>query len=164
MAVKGKVYKYGNNIDTDVIYPARYNLLTEVPEIASHCMEDLDRNFIKTVEQGDIVVAGYNFGCGSCREHAIIAIKNSGVSCVIAKSFARVFYRSSLNYGMAIIECPEAAEEIANGDIVEADYTTGVIKDITTGKTWQAEPFPEFIQKIIKANGLINLTKEQYGI
>ena len=161
MSVKGKVYKYKDNVDTDVLYPARYNMVTDKKEMVTHCLEDLDRNFIKTVEPGDVIVAGTNFGCGSCREHALIALRDTGISCIIAKSFARVFYRSSINIGLSIIECPEAAEKIENGDQVEIDFSTGVIKDLTAGTEYQAEPFPPFIQQIIDAGGLIELTKKK---
>ena len=158
--MSGLVYKYGDNVDTDVLYPARYNMVTDTKEMISHALEDLDRDFIKKVQPGDIIVAGTNFGCGSCREHALIAIKGTGIRCIIAKSFARVFYRSSINIGLPIVECPEAASAIENGDSVEVDFTTGAIRDLTTGKEFQAEPFPEFIQQIIRAGGLIELTKK----
>ena len=159
MDAKGKVFKYGNNIDTDVIIPARYLNTTDHSELASHCMEDIDSNFIKEVSAGDIMVAGDNFGCGSSREHAPIAIKASGISCVIAKTFARIFYRNAINIGLPILECPDAAEAISQGDIVEVDYTNGEIHDITTGQVFQAVPFPDFIQDIINAGGLLNSIK-----
>ena len=155
MDAKGKVFKYGNNIDTDVIIPARYLNTTDHAELASHCMEDIDREFVKKVKAGDIIVAGDNFGCGSSREHAPIAIKASGVSCVIAGTFARIFYRNAINIGLPILECPEAAEAIAAGDTVEVDYSKGEIHDITTGKVFHAAPFPDFIKVIINAGGLL---------
>ena len=156
MNAKGTVFKYGDNIDTDVIIPARYLNTQSAAELASHCMEDIDKTFITRVQAGDIIVGGENFGCGSSREHAPLAIKAAGVSCVIAKSFARIFYRNSINIGMPILECPAASEAIANGDTVAIDFDTGVITDETTGQTFQAAPFPPFIQKIIAAGGLMN--------
>ena len=156
MNYTGDVIKYGDNVDTDVIIPARYLNTSDHSELASHCMEDLDKTFINRVKQGDIITAGYNFGCGSSREHAPIAIKASGVSMVIAKSFARIFYRNSINIGLAIVECPEAVDGISEGDRVEADMDNGIIKNLTTGKEYKTEPFPEFIQKIIENGGLIN--------
>ena len=159
MDAKGKVFKYGNNIDTDVIIPARYLNTTDHDELASHCMEDIDKDFINKVSKGDIMVAGDNFGCGSSREHAPIAIKAAGISCVIAKTFARIFYRNAINIGLPILECPEAAEAISSGDEVEVDYTKGEIIDITTGEKFTAVPFPDFIQEIIKAGGLLNSIK-----
>ena len=155
MKFNGTVLKYGDNVDTDVIIPARYLNTIDKKELASHCMEDIDKEFIHKVKAGDIMVAGYNFGCGSSREHAPIAIKESGVSLVIAKSFARIFYRNSINIGLAILECPEAAEAIANGDEVEADLDVGVIYDRTTGKQFKTQPFPAFIQTIISNGGLV---------
>lgn len=155
MEVEGKVIKYGDNVDTDVIIPARYLNTSDHAELASHCMEDLDTTFVTRVEKGDIMVAGHNFGCGSSREHAPIAIKASGISLVIAKSFARIFYRNSINIGLPIIECPEAAEDISEGDILEVDCGRGVIRNITTGKTYETLPFPDFIQGIIEDGGLI---------
>ena len=154
-----KVYKYGDNVDTDVIIPARYLNAPDEKSLASHCMEDIDPNFASTVEAGDIVVAGPNFGCGSSREHAPLAIKSCGVKCVIAPSFARIFYRNSINIGLPIVECPQAAEEIQAGDQVSVDFSTGVITDETTGKSYQAAPFPEFIDGIIKSGGLLNSLK-----
>ena len=156
MNAKGTVFKYGDNIDTDVIIPARYLNTQSAAELASHCMEDIDKTFITRVQPGDIIVGGENFGCGYSREHAPLAIKAAGVSCVIAKSFARIFYRNSINIGMPILECPAASEAIANGDTVAIDFDTGVITDETTGQTFQAAPFPPFIQKIIAAGGLMN--------
>ena len=150
-----KVYKYGNNVDTDVIIPARYLDTSDEKELAAHCMEDIDKTFVSRVKPGDMIVAGPNFGCGSSREHAPVAIKASGVSCVIAPSFARIFYRNAINMGLAIMECPEASEAITDGDELEVDFDTGVIFNATTGKSFQAEPFPEFIKKIIEADGLV---------
>lgn len=160
MINSGSVIKYGNNVDTDVIIPARYLNSSEPEFLAAHCMEDLDKNFHDRVKPGDIIVAGENFGCGSSREHAPAAIKASGISVVIAKSFARIFYRNSINIGLAIVECPTAAEEIADGDEVSVNLSTGVITDKTTGKEYQAEPFPEFIQNIISAGGLVEAVKK----
>ncbi|HIR40061.1 MAG TPA: 3-isopropylmalate dehydratase small subunit [Candidatus Coproplasma stercoripullorum] len=162
MKVQGRVFKYGNDVDTDVIIPARYLNTTSETELAGHCMEDIDPDFIKKVKAGDIIVAGDNFGCGSSREHAPIAIKASGVSLVIANSFARIFYRNSINIGLPILECPEAVKEISAGDIVSCDLGEGIIKNETTGKTFTAEPFPPFIQEIIKDGGLLpHITKTQ---
>lgn len=155
----GKVFKYGNNIDTDVIIPARYLNTQDHKELASHCMEDIDKTFIKKVSDGDIIVAGDNFGCGSSREHAPIAIKASGVSCVIAKTFARIFYRNSINIGLPILECVEASERIDAGDEVTVDFSTGVITNVTKGETYQALPFPDFIKNIIAEGGLLNSLK-----
>ncbi len=155
-AAKGTVFKYGDNVDTDVIIPARYLNATDHAELASHCMEDIDKDFVKNVKQGDIIVAEKNFGCGSSREHAPIAIKAAGVSCVIAKSFARIFYRNSINIGLPIIECEEAAQEIKAGDVVSIDFDTGVITDETTGKSFTGQAFPAFMQKIIDCEGLVN--------
>ena len=148
-------HKYGDHVDTDVIIPARYLASQDAKELASHCMEDIDRDFPKKVKDGDIIVAGLNFGCGSSREHAPVAIKASGISCVIAKSFARIFYRNAINIGLAILECPEAAEDINDGDEVSIDFDTGLITNKTKGKTYQAEPFPEFIKNMIKDGGLM---------
>ena len=155
MKFTGKVIKYGDNVDTDVIIPARYLNTSDHKELASHCMEDLDKDFTKRVEIGDIMVAGDNFGCGSSREHAPIAIKASGISLVIANTFARIFYRNAINIGLAILECPEAVANISDGDKVEADLDNGVIYNRTTGKSFKTQPFPEFIQKIITNGGLI---------
>ena len=154
-----KVYKYGDNVDTDVIIPARYLNAPDEKSLASHCMEDIDANFASTVEQGDIIVAGANFGCGSSREHAPLSIKACGVKCVIAPSFARIFYRNAINIGFPIVECAQASHEIQAGDQVDVDFSTGVITDTTQGKTWQAAPFPEFIDGIIKSGGLLNSLK-----
>ena len=161
MQFKGTVFRYGRDIDTDVIIPARYLNTSDPAELAKHCLEDLDKTFVERVTPGDIVVADENFGCGSSREHAPVAIKAAGVSCVIAKSFARIFYRNSINMGLPILECPEAAEEIRAGEQVSVDFDTGVITDVTTGKTYQAHPFPPFIQSIIKAGGLLASLKQQ---
>ncbi len=155
MKYEGKVIKYGDNVDTDVIIPARYLNTSDHAELASHCMEDLDKTFVSRVQTGDIMVAGQNFGCGSSREHAPIAIKASGISLVIAKSFARIFYRNAINIGLAIVECPEAVDGISEGDKVEADLDNGIIRNLTTGKEFSTAPFPEFIQNIIENGGLI---------
>ena len=162
MKASGKVFRYKDNVDTDVIIPARYLNSSDHNELASHCMEDIDPEFVKSVEKGDIIVADRNFGCGSSREHAPIAIKESGVSCVIARTFARIFYRNSINIGLPILECPEAVDGISKGDIVEVDFSTGVIHDVTTGKSYQAEPFPPFMQALIEAGGLAPYIKEDY--
>lgn len=156
MIAQGTVHKYGDNVDTDVIIPARYLNTSDAKELASHCMVDIDPDFVTRVKPGDIMVADYNFGCGSSREHAPIAIQASGISCVIASTFARIFYRNAINIGLAIMECDEAAEDIQDGDEVEVDYDTGLITNLTTGKTYQAEPFPPFIQNIIQKGGLLN--------
>ena len=156
MKFQGKAIKYGDNVDTDVIIPARYLNTIDKKELASHCMEDIDKEFTSKVKDGDIMVAGSNFGCGSSREHAPIAIKHSGISCVIAKTFARIFFRNAINIGLAILECPEASDRIENGDEVSVDFDTGVITNLTKNETYQAEPFPEFIKDIIRADGLMN--------
>ena len=156
MNAKGTVFKYGDNIDTDVIIPARYLNTPDHRALAAHCMEDIDASFIKTMKPGDIIVGGFNFGCGSSREHAPIAIKASGVSCVIAKTFARIFYRNSINIGLAILECPEASDRIRAGDEVAVDFDTGLIENLTRGERYRAEPFPPFIKEIISCNGLMN--------
>lgn len=156
MKASGKVFKYGDNVDTDVIIPARYLNAPEPSELAKHCMEDIDVDFAKNVSTGDIIVANKNFGCGSSREHAPISIKASGVSCVIAETFARIFYRNAINIGLPIIECPEAAKAIENGDEVEVDFDSGKIYDKTKSTEYQGQAFPEFMQRIIKAEGLIN--------
>ena len=160
MKTQGIVFKYPDNVDTDVIIPARYLNTSDAKELAKHCMEDIDTEFVKKVNPGDVMVAGWNFGCGSSREHAPLVIKTCGTGCVIAKSFARIFYRNAINIGLPILECEEAAEEIGANDQVSVDFDTGVISDLTTGKTYQAEPFPEFIQNIIKAGGLLASLKE----
>lgn len=155
-SAKGTVFKYGDNVDTDVIIPARYLNSSDPAELATHCMEDIDKEFISKVSKGDIIVATKNFGCGSSREHAPIAIKAAGVSCVIAETFARIFYRNAINIGLPIIECPEAARAIEAGDTVEVNFDTGVITDVTKKTTYQGQAFPEFMQKIIAAEGLVN--------
>lgn len=160
MNTQGKVFKYPDNVDTDVIIPARYLNTADAGELAKHCMEDIDTGFVDQVRPGDILVAGWNFGCGSSREHAPLVIKTCGTGCVIAKSFARIFYRNAINIGLPILECETAAEEICEGDQVEVDFDTGVITNLTTGKTYQAEPFPEFIQNIIQKGGLLASLKE----
>lgn len=158
--VKGNAIVYGDNVDTDVIIPARYLNTTDKKELASHCMEDIDKTFVSRVKAGDIMVAGANFGCGSSREHAPIAIKESGISLVIAKSFARIFYRNSINIGLPIIECPEAVEGISEGDEVGMDFDKGIIYNLTTDREYATTPFPEFIQEIISAGGLVNGVKK----
>ena len=160
MNTKGTVFKYPDNVDTDVIIPARYLNTADAKELAKHCMEDIDKNYVNQVKPGDVMVAGWNFGCGSSREHAPLVIKTCGTGCVIAKSFARIFYRNAINIGLPILECEAAAEEIQAGDTVSVDFDTGVITDHTTGRTYQAEPFPEFIQNIIKKGGLLASLKE----
>ena len=160
MIAKGKVHKFGDNVDTDVIIPARYLNRSDEEWLASHCMEDIDADFAKNVKKGDIMVAEANFGCGSSREHAPIAIKASGISCVIASTFARIFYRNAINIGLAILECDEAARDIKADDEVEHDFDSGVITNLTTGKKYQAQPFPPFIQNIIKNGGLMKSIKE----
>lgn len=159
MNAKGKVYKFGDNIDTDVIIPARYLNTSDPKELAQHCMEDIDDTFAKRVVQGSIMVGGRNFGCGSSREHAPLAIKVAGISCIIAESFARIFYRNSINIGLPIMECKEAADEIKEGDEVSVDFESGVINNLTTGRKYQAVGFPQFIQEIIQANGLVEYIK-----
>ena len=151
-----KIYKYKDNVDTDVIIPARYLNSFDAKELASHAMVDIDPTFASTVEKGDIIVAGQNFGCGSSREHAPLCLKTAGVKCVIAKSFARIFYRNSINIGFPIMECEEAADKIEKGDEVEVDFSTGVITNKTKNETYQSQPFPEFLQKMIDADGLVN--------
>ncbi|MGM9683658.1 MAG: 3-isopropylmalate dehydratase small subunit [Eubacteriales bacterium] len=160
MVKKGFVHKYGDNVDTDVIIPARYLNTADHKELAAHCMEDIDRDFVKKVKPGDIIVGGANFGCGSSREHAPIAIKNSGVSCVIAATFARIFFRNSINIGLAILECPEASRKICAGDEVSVDFDTGIITNLTRNETYKAEPFPEFVKNIIDSDGLLNSLKQ----
>ena len=160
MNAKGRVFKYGDNVDTDVIIPARYLNIADPKELATHAMEDIDAEFVKKMQPGDIVVATRNFGCGSSREHAPLVLKENGVSCVIAASFARIFYRNAINIGLPILECEEAADEINANDEVSVDFDTGIITDITTGKTYKAQPFPPFIQNIIKAGGLLKSLKE----
>lgn len=155
MNTKGKAFKYPDNVDTDVIIPARYLNTANARELALHCMEDIDTEFVKNVQEGDIMVAGWNFGCGSSREHAPLVIKTCGVGCVIAKSFARIFYRNAINIGLPILECPEAADEISADDKVSVDFDTGEICNLTTGKVYKAQPFPPFIQNIIAKGGLL---------
>lgn len=161
MNAKGRVFKYGDNVDTDVIIPARYLNSSDPGELATHCMEDIDKEFVNRVKPGDIIVASKNFGCGSSREHAPIAIKANGVSCVIAETFARIFYRNAINIGLPIMECPEAAKAINSGDEVEINFDTGEIKDNTTGQSFKGQPFPEFMQKIINSEGLLNYIKNR---
>jgi 3-isopropylmalate/(R)-2-methylmalate dehydratase small subunit len=157
--IKGRAHKYGSNVDTDVIIPARYLNTTDPKELASHCMEDIDTEFVSKVKQGDIIVGEDNFGCGSSREHAPICIKAVGVSCVIANSFARIFYRNSLNIGLPILECPEAVAGISNGDEIEVDLAAGKIANLTTGKTYSAKPFPDFMRQLIEVGGLVNYAR-----
>ncbi|MCL2019339.1 MAG: 3-isopropylmalate dehydratase small subunit [Oscillospiraceae bacterium] len=161
MNAQGTVHKYGDNVDTDVIIPARYLNTTDHAELAAHCMEDIDTDFVKKVQKGDIMVGENNFGCGSSREHAPIAIKASGISCVVASSFARIFYRNAINIGLPIMECPEAAKKIKAGDKVSVNFDTGEIVNNTTGEKFTSEPFPEFIKEIINAEGLINYVKNK---
>ena len=161
MKAHGKVFKYGDNVDTDVIIPARYLNSSDPAELAQHCMEDIDTEFVKKVQKGDIIVANKNFGCGSSREHAPISIKAAGVSCVIAETFARIFYRNSINIGLPIIECPEAAKAIEAGDEVEIDFDSGIITDLTKNTTYKGQAFPPFMQKIIESEGLINYINQK---
>lgn len=161
MKTNGKVFKYGDNVDTDVIIPARYLNSSEPEELAMHCMEDIDSDFVKNIKRGDIIVAEKNFGCGSSREHAPIAIKASGVSCVIAETFARIFYRNAINIGLPIVECAEASREIEAGDDVEVDFDTGIIKNNTKKKSYQGQAFPPFMQKIVQSEGLINYINQK---
>ena len=163
MKAKGNVFRYYDNVDTDVIIPARYLNTSVARELAAHCMEDIDKDFVKNVKKGDIIGAGTNFGCGSSREHAPLAIKESGISCVIATTFARIFYRNSINIGLPILECREASEKIQAGDEVEVDFDSGEIKDLTLGLTFKAEPFPPFMQAIIAEGGLINYLSKEEG-
>ena len=161
MKTRGHVFKYPDNVDTDVIIPARYLNTSDAKELAKHCMEDIDTNFVNVGKSGDVMVGGFNFGCGSSREHAPMVIKESGISCVIAKTFARIFYRNAINIGLAIMECPEASEKIEAGDEVAVDFDTGVITNITKGETYQSLPFPEFIKEIIQAGGLMSSIKDK---
>ena len=164
MNARGSVFKYPDNVDTDVIIPARHLNTQDPKELASHCMEDIDKDFVRNVRDGDVMVGGWNFGCGSSREHAPVAIKAAGISCVIAKSFARIFYRNAINIGLAILECPEASEKIEAGDEVSIDFDTGLITNATKGETYQANPFPDFIKEIIQAGGLMaDIKKRQEG-
>ena len=160
-AAKGIVFKYGDNVDTDVIIPARYLNSSDPAELATHCMEDIDSDFVKKVHKGDIIVAEKNFGCGSSREHAPIALKAAGVSCVIAETFARIFYRNAINIGLPIIECPEAAKGIESGDEVEVDFDSGIIRNLTKNTQFKGQAFPEFMQKIIASEGLINYINQK---
>ncbi len=160
-AAHGTVFKYGDNVDTDVIIPARYLNSSDPKELAQHCMEDIDKAFVNQVKDGDIMVAAKNFGCGSSREHAPIAIKAAGISCVIAETFARIFYRNAINIGLPIVECKEAAQEIEAGDEVEVDFDSGIITDKTKGTTYQGQAFPEFMQKIIDCEGLVNYINQK---
>ena len=161
MKLKGKVHKYGSDVNTDVIIPARYLNTSDADELAAHCMEDLDAGFLQKVQPGDIMVAEENFGCGSSREHAPLAIKTSGISCVVAKSFARIFYRNAINIGLPILQCPEAVEGIKTGDEIEVDTASGKITDLSTGMSFQAMPFPEFMQRLIAAGGLIAYARDK---
>ena len=161
METQGKVFKYPDNVDTDVIIPARYLNTSSATELALHCMEDIDKEFVKNVQKGDVMVAGWNFGCGSSREHAPLVIKTCGTGCVIAKSFARIFYRNAINIGLPILECEEASEEIKNGDEVNVDFDSGIITNITTGKQYKAQPFPPFIQNIIRSGGLLKSIEKE---
>jgi len=163
MNAHGKVIKYGDNVDTDVIIPARYLNSSDPAELASHCMEDIDKDFLKKVHKGDIITAGKNFGCGSSREHAPVAIKACGISCIIAENFARIFYRNAINIGLPIIECPEAAADIKDGDIVSVDFDNGTITNETSNKSYKGVPFPEFMQKLINSGGLIDYIRKQMG-
>ena len=163
MNAKGFVHKYGDNVDTDVIIPARYLNIADKKELATHCMEDIDKNFVNVVKTGDVMVGGFNFGCGSSREHAPIAIKASGISCVIAKTFARIFYRNAINIGLAILECEAASDGIQDGDQVSIDFDTGVITNETRGETYQAEPFPPFLKDMIQKGGLMASLREKEG-
>ena len=161
MNAKGTVFRYGDNVDTDVIIPARYLNTSDGKELAMHCMEDIDADFVKEVKEGDIIVADKNFGCGSSREHAPLAIKEAGISCVIARTFARIFYRNAINIGLPILECEAAADGISKSDEVEINFDTGVITNVTKGETYQAQPFPPFMQDIIRQGGLVNKIKAQ---
>ena len=161
MILKGKVYKYGADVNTDVIIPARYLNVSEPAKLAAHCMEDIDKDFIKTIKPGDIIMATSNFGCGSSREHAPIAIKAAGVSCVIAETFARIFFRNAINIGLPLLECPEAVKNTNSGDILEVDLDKGKIKDVTSGKTFTAAPYPAFMSELIAAGGLVEYTKKR---
>lgn len=161
MRIKGRVWKFGNDVDTDLIIPARYLNTTDPAELAAHCMEDADPTFAKKVSPGDIIVAGKNFGCGSSREHAPLAIKAAGVACVIAASFARIFYRNAINIGLPILESPEASASLRDGDVVEIDLSTGTIENQTKGEVYRAAPFPPFMQEIMRAGGLINYVRER---
>jgi len=160
-ALGGRVHRYGDNVNTDVIIPARYLNTSDVKELAAHCMEDIDADFVRSVRPGDVIVGGENFGCGSSREHAPLAIKGAGVSCVIAASFARIFFRNAINVGLPVLVCPQAAAEAKSGDELSVDLTVGLIENTTQGKSYRAEPFPEFLQQIIAAGGLVEYTKRR---
>ena len=162
--LRGRAHVYGDNVDTDAIIPARYLTTSEAAELAAHCMEDIDPGFLKTVQPGDMIVAGENFGCGSSREHAPIAIKAAGVSCVIARSFARIFFRNAINIGLPALVCPEAAAQIKRGEELAVDLAAGRIENVTQGRTYQAEPFPDFLQRIIAAGGLVPYTQTRLGL
>ena len=164
MKASGSVFKYGDNVDTDVIIPARYLNVSTPEALAAHCMEDIDKDFVKNVKAGDIIVATKNFGCGSSREHAPIAIKASGIACVIAETFARIFFRNAINIGLPILECPEASAKIQPGDSLAIDFSTGKIENLTKGESYQAEPFPPFMQEIIAEGGLVARTKKKLGV
>ena len=161
MTLKGKAFKYGDNVDTDAIIPARYLNLHEPADLAAHCMEDIDADFVNKVKPGDIIVAGSNFGCGSSREHAPVAIKASNISCVIAKSFARIFFRNAINIGLPLLECPEAADNITAGDTVEVDLSAGKITNLSSGRTFTSKPYPEFMMQIVNAGGLVEYTRKK---
>jgi 3-isopropylmalate/(R)-2-methylmalate dehydratase small subunit len=161
LTLKGKVHKYGANVDTDAIVPARYLNLSEPEDLAQHCLEDIDADFLKKVQPGDIIVADTNFGCGSSREHAPLAIKATGISCVIAKSFARIFFRNAINIGLPLLEAAEAVDSIKSGDVIEVELVLGQIKDVTTGKTFMAKPYPDFMMGIVSAGGLVAYTKKK---
>ncbi|MBI2853318.1 MAG: 3-isopropylmalate dehydratase small subunit [Chloroflexi bacterium] len=161
MKLRGTAHKYGSNVDTDAIIPARYLNVSDAQELAKHCMEDIDTGFVRRVKPGDIIVAEANFGCGSSREHAPVAIKASGISCVVAGSFARIFFRNAINIGLPLLECPEAAAGCSTGDIIEVDLTSGEITNVTTGKKYRASPYPEFLLDIIKSGGLVSQTKKK---
>lgn len=163
MKAEGRVFKYGDNVDTDVIIPARYLNSSDPAELATHCMEDIDKDFVKNVKKGDIIVANKNFGCGSSREHAPLCLKTAGTKCVIAKSFARIFYRNAINIGFPIMECPEAVDGIDEGDEVTVDFSTGIITNVTKGTSFQSQPFPEFLQKMIEVDGLVNYVNSKKG-
>lgn len=163
MKATGTVHKYGDNIDTDVIIPARCLNISDRRELAAHCMEDIDAEFVKKIQPGDMIVGGWNFGCGSSREHAPMVIKENGVSCIIAKTFARIFYRNAINIGLPILECEQASDTIQNGDRVEVDFDTGIIANLTKGEQYTAAPFPEFIKEIIDADGLLNSIRRKMG-
>ena len=161
MNAKGTAFKYGDNVDTDVIIPARYLAIQDAAELAAHCMEDIDKDFVNKITKGDMIIAGKNFGCGSSREHAPLVIKTCGVSCVIAETFARIFYRNAINIGLPIIECKEASENITSGDEIEVDFDSGIIYNRTKGQEYKGQPFPEFMQKIIQNEGLVNYINSQ---